>query len=227
MADHQDIQTTVYVDPEELAALKQEKFRINTDAIYSGRKRGAFLVILTGPAKGKVFGLYQGTKTIGRDSNADIVLPESRVSKRHAEMVISGNSATIKDSGSTNGTLVNDKPVKQARLKDKDEIKIGHSLLQYFCIDLNADDEKKEVPAGEKKIGSAFYLQVLNEIKPHFGRMSNRFLDRQISAHVGKTPQAITVSDKETLAKWINISAGLLLGEDVADNLVKKILALK
>lgn len=225
MGDQKDIQTTAYLDPKALAGSKQEKFRINTDAIYSGRKRGAFLVILTGPVKGKVIGLYQGTKSIGRDGT-DIVLPEAHVSKKHAQITISGNTATITDAGSTNGTLVNDKQIKKVELKDKDEIKIGHSLLQYFCIDLDADDEGKGALAGEGTGGSAFYQQVLNEIKPHFGRMSNRFLDRQIAAHVGKTPQTLTVSDKETLAKWINISAGLLLGKDLAKDLVGKISAL-
>jgi hypothetical protein len=57
--------------------------------------------------------------------------------------------------------------------------------------------------------------------------MAVRFLNRQISAHVGKTPQTIVASDKKVLAKWVKISAGLLLDDRAAATLAGKVLSLE
>ncbi len=220
------IEATLQVTEDDLDFLPREKFDVDEQRLYSGRKRGSFLVFLNGPERGSVVGLHQKRMVLGRDSDCDIVLDKSYVSKKQAEIVISGQKAAITDYGSTNGTFVNDVQIKRTELKDKDEIKIGHLIFKYYCIDLNAEAAKKPVAVGGDQPESSFYRQVFQVIQPHFGSMTAQFLNRQISAHVGKTPETITSADKETLARWVEISAGLLLDERVAARLAGKILLL-
>jgi len=66
---------------------------------------------------------------------------------------------------------------------------------------------------------------VFEMLNPYFGPQTERFLNRQITTHVGKNPFTISNEDKKVLAKWINISAGLLLDEETGAKLSNSILA--
>jgi transcriptional regulator with GAF, ATPase, and Fis domain len=74
--------------------------------------------------------LARGTTVIGRDAGADIVLPVTAVSRRHAELTKEGGSFVLKDLGSRNGTLVNGHPVVHDELEPLDEIRIGDAVLK-------------------------------------------------------------------------------------------------
>ena len=64
--------------------------------------------------------------TIGRQSDCDLVIPDSNVSRRHAEVRILPEGATITDLNSTNGTKVNGAKIADARvLANGDVIEIG------------------------------------------------------------------------------------------------------
>ncbi|MBX3120174.1 MAG: FHA domain-containing protein [Fimbriimonadaceae bacterium] len=61
---------------------------------------------------GHEFPLRDGTQTVGRDPSCDIALTwEPSVSRRHAEITVSGGQITVVDIGSTNGTYVNGVPI--------------------------------------------------------------------------------------------------------------------
>jgi len=68
---------------------------------------------------------------IGRSAEADIRLPDERVSRRHASLKWSGTGFALVDLGSTNGTFVNDGKAGSIRLLDGDRIRIGPHDLQY------------------------------------------------------------------------------------------------
>ena len=74
--------------------------------------------------------LGRGTTVIGRDAQADIVLPVTAVSRRHAEIRKEGASFVVKDLGSRNGTLVNGHPVSEDELEPLDEIRVGDAVLK-------------------------------------------------------------------------------------------------
>jgi pSer/pThr/pTyr-binding forkhead associated (FHA) protein len=84
---------------------------------------GWTLVGKDAPVGDKTFPL-SGTLVIGREANCDIPVDSPQISRRHAEISLSGDTATIKDLGSSNGTFVNGNKVTQAALKSGDEIKI-------------------------------------------------------------------------------------------------------
>lgn len=74
--------------------------------------------------------------TIGRRADNDVCLPNLAVSGEHAVVVTILTDSFLEDLGSTNGTLVNGKPVAKYLLRDGDQIDIGRHKLLYF-----ADDE--------------------------------------------------------------------------------------
>ena len=63
--------------------------------------------------------------TLGRQSDNDLVLLDSRISRRHAQIIQSGNSYVIEDSGSRHGIFVNGKRVDSHPLKSGDQINLG------------------------------------------------------------------------------------------------------
>ena len=67
--------------------------------------------------------------TIGRDPANSICIPDSRASKRHAEIVASKDSFVLRDLKSTNGTSLNDGPVSEEELVAGDLIGLGGALL--------------------------------------------------------------------------------------------------
>ncbi|WP_158607684.1 FhaA domain-containing protein [Flexivirga caeni] len=70
---------------------------------------------------------------IGRDDDADIVLDDPGVSRRHSEIRITFDGPhqviTIRDLGSTNGTFVNGDPIGSMHLADGDRLTIGRTHL--------------------------------------------------------------------------------------------------
>ena len=68
---------------------------------------------------------------IGRLSTNDVVLADSNVSRRHAELRRDGSRWMIVDLGSTNGTMVNGKLAREQTLKEGDRIAFGTSELIF------------------------------------------------------------------------------------------------
>ncbi|CAM2771544.1 DUF3662 domain-containing protein [Saccharomonospora xinjiangensis] len=79
----------------------------------------------------RTYSLKQGGNVIGRGQDADFRLPDTGVSRRHLEITWDGQSATLADIGSTNGTTVNGTPVQTWQLADGDVIRVGHSSLVF------------------------------------------------------------------------------------------------
>jgi hypothetical protein len=79
----------------------------------------------------RTYSLKQGSNVVGRGQDADFRLPDTGVSRRHLEITWDGQSATLADIGSTNGSTVNGTPVQTWQLADGDVIRVGHSSLMF------------------------------------------------------------------------------------------------
>ncbi|HQR11793.1 MAG TPA: FHA domain-containing protein [Casimicrobiaceae bacterium] len=72
---------------------------------------------------------------IGRRADNDVCLPHPAVSGEHAAVVTILADSFLEDLGSTNGTLVNGKPIVKHFLRDHDQIDIGRQRLVFVSDD--------------------------------------------------------------------------------------------
>src|SRR6266478_6943726 len=83
---------------------------------------------------GQVLKEYQLSKErtlIGRKPHNDIQIDNLAVSGEHAAIITILNDSFIEDLGSTNGTMVNGKPVKKHFLQNNDLIEIGRHRMTF------------------------------------------------------------------------------------------------
>ncbi|MCK5943399.1 MAG: FHA domain-containing protein [Planctomycetes bacterium] len=81
-------------------------------------------------ADGGLIGVRDGL-TLGRVAACDVVVDDTKASRRHARMIVEGGVVEIEDLQSSNGTLLNGKPVERRMLRDGDQIKIGKTVIVY------------------------------------------------------------------------------------------------
>lgn len=80
--------------------------------------------------EGKLFPLEAVTH-IGRDAENTVMIPDQRVSGRHARLVQRGGQWWVEDLGSTNGTLLNGAPVSGLARLDRDAtLRLGPATLR-------------------------------------------------------------------------------------------------
>jgi|SRR5690349_10423230 pSer/pThr/pTyr-binding forkhead associated (FHA) protein len=72
---------------------------------------------------------------IGRRANADIVLDDATVSRRHALVLERDSGPVIADDRSLNGVYVNGRRVREAALRHGDEVQIGARVMRYLEVE--------------------------------------------------------------------------------------------
>ncbi|MBO0846116.1 MAG: zinc-ribbon and FHA domain-containing protein [Nocardioides sp.] len=118
--DRSDISSDRQLNPVDAAAV---------DALPVG---SALLVVQRGPGAGSRFLLDKDITTAGRHADSEIFLDDVTVSRRHATFTREGDTFTVSDAGSLNGTYVNRDRIDSVVLKDTDEVQIGKYRLVFF-----------------------------------------------------------------------------------------------
>ena len=108
--------------------LKAGRFTVTAEVRES--EDGGFLAELVLP-DGRRVTLGSRPLVIGRLPECDVVLPDSNVSRRHAELRRQGDGVFVTDLGSTNGTRVNGTPVREQLLASGDEVSVGSTKLIF------------------------------------------------------------------------------------------------
>ncbi|HEX6490385.1 MAG TPA: DUF3662 and FHA domain-containing protein [Gaiellaceae bacterium] len=80
---------------------------------------------------GRSYPLEKRRVVIGRSKDCDIEVADPNVSRRHAEVRQEGSAHWVVDLGSTNGTEVNGRRLKRAKLRPGDTITVGSSELVF------------------------------------------------------------------------------------------------
>jgi pSer/pThr/pTyr-binding forkhead associated (FHA) protein len=124
---------------------------------------------------------------IGRDQSCDFIIfdPEKRVSRRHAELIITQSRMLIKDLGSKNGVYINNKriePNKDYVLTIKDKI----TLSKTYKLNLNEFLQENE----EQTL-------ILNKTNSHTGQNLNSFLHIENEKAVFKNENKTIVFDRD------------------------------
>jgi hypothetical protein len=131
------IQARLVRPPEDPAAAPQQAEEGHT-MVYSSSERLSEPLREPDPRRGsarlRIGGrtelLGSGGATLGRSRDADIVLDDANVSRKHAEVRPSGGSWIVRDLGSTNGVKVNGRrldPIRPQSIKPGDVIELGTS----------------------------------------------------------------------------------------------------
>lgn len=92
------------------------------------------VVIYTSDARqfGQRIVLKKTPMHVGRGSDADLVLENDSVSRKHCRFERRGRAWFVSDLESTNGTYVNDELVKEWGLRRGDQIKIGDTIVKFL-----------------------------------------------------------------------------------------------
>lgn len=88
----------------------------------------AELLVMTGVRAGTVFFLVKDPTIIGRAESCDAVIPDPWMSSRHARVERRGGEPWIVDLGSTNGTFVAGRRVREEPLHDGAQVMFGRTL---------------------------------------------------------------------------------------------------
>ena len=92
----------------------------------------AKLVILNQGMIGRTFDLTAERTTVGRVEDNTFQISDPSVSSRHAEILLRGTDIVIKDSNSTNGTLIDGEKISEAVLKPGQILRFGQVELKIY-----------------------------------------------------------------------------------------------
>ncbi len=83
------------------------------------------LIMFKESGESKEFPLEPGKTVIGRKEECDLRIPLPEVSRRHAVVIVSGQTVTLRDMGSANGTYLNNSRITEEELSPGDHVVIG------------------------------------------------------------------------------------------------------
>lgn len=98
---------------------------------YPAPRPGPEAVLIVEDGSGRRYRLQQGSNVIGRGADVAFRIPDTSVSRRHADVYFDGVAAVVHDLGSTNGTAVNNAPIQTWQLADGDILRLGHSTILF------------------------------------------------------------------------------------------------
>lgn len=104
-------------------------------------ERRPALVFLRGELLAVPIPLERREVTLGRALDADVRINDTQASRLHARIRTEPDEVTgavryrLIDLGSTNGTLLNGKPIEEAFLEDGDKFVIGEQLIRFEMLD--------------------------------------------------------------------------------------------
>ena len=105
--------------------------RVNPNPAF-GAPHVFIMALVNGEEPMRVHRITQPNTMVGRDEDAGFMINDDEVSARHAMIRVDGPVCTLTELGSSNGTLVNGRPVREGvgqRLRHLDEIQVGSTRI--------------------------------------------------------------------------------------------------
>lgn len=181
--------------------------------VLGEKQKKGYLFFLAGPLLGKFFALQEGTTVLGRSPDADIVVNDTRISRKHLEINVTGEKVTIEDLGSTNGTFVNGERMAQGELKANDKIQISPATIFKFSL---ADDDEKVA------INELYEMGVIDALTNVYNK---RFFLERVKEELSHTTRLGTALSLMMIDidffKKVNDTYGHLAGDHVLTKLAK------
>ncbi|MBI2346978.1 MAG: GGDEF domain-containing protein [Deltaproteobacteria bacterium] len=175
------------------------------DETAATEPKRAYILFLSGPLVGKLHLLEEGDTVIGRGTEATIAINDNRISRRHVQIRLQGETALIEDMGSTNGTFVNGHRVQQQKLCDGDKIQVSSSTIFKFAL-----QDKTENIFHKELYRMAIVDPVTNVYNKRY--FLERLKEEFSLARRGKQPLALVMIDIDHF-KLVNDTHGHLAGD--------------
>lgn len=103
------------------------------------------LLVNGGPGAGTIIEVTGALLTIGRGSECDVVIPDTSISRRHAQIIRQESGLYVQDLESRNGTAINGQRLSAPRrLEDGDTLTVGAIPLRYVVEHQAAQAENQE-----------------------------------------------------------------------------------
>jgi len=93
------------------------------------------LAVIQGAGTGQIHQITKSRTVIGR-SGADFNIEDPEASRQHASVDIVGETAILRDLGSTNGTFVELDRIEQEALSNQMEFRIGSHVLMFIVTEV-------------------------------------------------------------------------------------------
>jgi pSer/pThr/pTyr-binding forkhead associated (FHA) protein len=116
------------------------------DPVERVNEVGFTLTIMGGSDQGKNYTFDRVEITIGRTMDNDVVLPDPGISRQHMSIRDKGGAYILKDLGSSNGTKLNGKGIREEVLRPGDIIEAGGAKVRF-----EGPTESKQKPAAAKQ----------------------------------------------------------------------------
>jgi hypothetical protein len=117
--------------------LRRGRFEVETSFVEGEEELAplvpgqATLTLFEGGRPSRTYSLAKPVVTLGRLPESDVVVTDPGASRQHARISNTNGEFVLNDLGSTNGTLVNDREVRERVLDDGDRITIGETVLEF------------------------------------------------------------------------------------------------
>lgn len=173
-------------------------------------EKNASFIVVGGQLNGTIFDLVDGETSLGRSPDCTIVLEFQGISRKHFKVVVAGDTSSIEDTGSSNGTFLNNKKVEGSIALNKgDIVKIGEIALKYLP---KGDPERLTYDKLNAEANTDGLTQCFN--KMYF----NRALDLEVKkSKVTGTPLSLIIFDLDHFKK-LNDN----FGHDAGDYVLKE-----
>ena len=191
----------------------QVKFKQTPEKTQS-QERQPCLTIIDGNNIGEVYPIANSMTVIGRADDADIILVDTGISRRHATIELSEGSYIVNDLQSTNGTIVNGRTVSSHNLEDGDRLQLGDLVLRFSFLDALDSDYQKQLRDMAVRDG----LTGIYNKRYLITAMENEF--NYSSRH--RTPLSVIMFDVDHFKKF-NDTYGHAAGDYVLQNIASHI----
>lgn len=150
LTEHARQQRYAFVGPVSVTFERDESLETGVFRVRSARVKGTVAPATAATATpdhpvldvdGRRYQLSGPVTVIGRGSEADIVLDDPGVSRRHAEIRVEAGGVLVRDLGSTNGTFVDGERASTARLRDGSTITVGRTRITVVTTNDRREDE--------------------------------------------------------------------------------------
>jgi diguanylate cyclase (GGDEF)-like protein len=169
------------------------------------------------------YSFSQSQIVIGRLARSDIVLKNSQISRRHAQITQQDGVFTIEDLGSTNAVYVNHAPVRRSELKHGDLFNVGgvQDFIFLERADANLTAELLQRIKHQPEYFPAAYAmkQAVKDLVTEANR------EEPGAAPVNATPVPVALDDVEGLLHIAYTLNSTLSLRDVLETILTKVLA--